>query len=284
MAEMRKTTPQLLEYEHWNWTSTPSPVVFRMDIPPFNDVRVRRAMLLATDLEAIRQSWNGGLGNIITYPFMYNPPYADLYIGLDSPDLPKDVKDLYTYNLEKAKQLLKEAGYPNGFKTQALAVGTTEIDYLSIIKDMWSKAGVDLEILVRDSATRTNLVTNKTNPPVNMGGATPPARFYQPWGLTGTSTQNPGMIFDPVIEKGLDPIRTLAMTDLHGAMKLMRELSKTYILSQAFAIPVPTAQLYNVWWPWIKNYSGESAMLLGTSHRWLEWAWMDQKLKKSMGY
>jgi len=283
-AQMRKTAPHVLEYEHWDWMPNPYPLSMRVDIPPFNDVRVRQAMLLATDLEAIRQSWTGGLGTTITYPFMYNKPYAEMYIGLDSPDLPKEVKELYTYNPEKARQLLTEAGYPDGFNTQVLTQ-SVDADYLAIIKDMWSKVGVDLELTVKTRGPILSLIRNKEHPPLILYyGQTPPSRFYQPWGFTGEDPHNVGLIHDPVIEKALDEIRTLAMTDQHGAMRLMRELIKDYMLPQVFAIPTPAAPVYNAWSPWLKNYSGESALLLGTAHRWVQWVWYDQDLKKSMGY
>ena len=50
-------------------------------------------------------------------PYYDCKEYADLYLGLDDPEMPASVKELYSYNPDKAKELLKEAGYPNGFKT-----------------------------------------------------------------------------------------------------------------------------------------------------------------------
>lgn len=72
---------------------------------PFDDPRVRQAVNYAIDREAIVNYVLRGA--------------ATVGVGPESPAIPGAAKNLvpYTYNPEKAKQLLKEAGYPNGFKT-----------------------------------------------------------------------------------------------------------------------------------------------------------------------
>lgn len=283
-AQMRKTTPQLKELEYYGWNTANPSVHMRVDMPPFNDIRVRQAMMYATDFEAIRQGLNSGKGIIQTYPFMYNKAYADLWIAEDAPTMPARVRDLYKYSPDKAKQLLKEAGFPNGFKMDVLATAT-QVDYLAVLKDMWAKVGVNLEFMVRDGATRTSMINNKQHPPMATGSSNSVGRFYQPWTLTGeTSTWNIGGVKDPVINEELVKIQKLAATDLVGAMHLMRDLTKDHILYQAYAVPAPAAPVYAFWWPWVKNYNGELILLLGTYTRWAQWVWLDQDLKKSMGY
>ena len=83
---------------------------------PTSDVKVRRALMMATDFNAINNSQYGGLGQILSWPTWRTPEYADIYLGLDDPECPADVKALYTYNPDGAKALLKDAGYPSGIK------------------------------------------------------------------------------------------------------------------------------------------------------------------------
>lgn len=70
---------------------------------PFTDPRVRQAITLAIDRQAVIKGAMAGYGSPIgSHMDPTNPYYVDL-------------TGLYPYNPEKAKQLLAEAGYANGF-------------------------------------------------------------------------------------------------------------------------------------------------------------------------
>ena len=70
---------------------------------------------------------------------------------------PQELKDEYAYNPEKAKQLLAEAGYPNGFKTNVYTMGSFN-ELLEIYKSYFEDIGVDMEIKVMEGATYNNFV------------------------------------------------------------------------------------------------------------------------------
>ena len=76
---------------------------------PMNDVRVRRAIAHAIDRESIVNALVGG-ESIVVHSLCFPSQFGC------TQDVPK-----YDYNPEKAKQLLAEAGYPNGFETPFLA-------------------------------------------------------------------------------------------------------------------------------------------------------------------
>jgi peptide/nickel transport system substrate-binding protein len=69
---------------------------------PFHDKRVREAVTLAIDRRALNQAESRGLGKVSG-----NWINNDVQYALEWPEI--------TRNVEKAKQLLREAGYPNGF-------------------------------------------------------------------------------------------------------------------------------------------------------------------------
>ena len=54
--------------------------------------------------------------------------------------LPQTVQHLYQYNRDKAKHLLKDAGYPNGFKASVVVrtQRTTAVDEVIVFKSMWA--------------------------------------------------------------------------------------------------------------------------------------------------
>jgi peptide/nickel transport system substrate-binding protein len=77
---------------------------FKVDAPPFNDPRIRKAVVLAMDREALIATANGGFGILTS--------------GVVTPDAtwqlsPDTLKPLYKSDVEGAKRLLAEAGQPN---------------------------------------------------------------------------------------------------------------------------------------------------------------------------
>lgn len=281
---IKKTAPKLLSTE--GMLGGPAIYVYmNTQKTPYNNVKVRRALFMAVDLESIKQSLNHGLGQILTWPAEYVPPYKDLYLGLDDPEMPDSVKELYTYNPEKAKQLLKEAGYPNGFKAVA-TIGSTEVDYFSIIKNMWAKIGVELTLDVKESGTLTSTY-NAGNYEIvgNAGGRGPISVFYHMVTMVGKGPAggNGSQIDDPIINEASAKMKRMYLDDPKGAMREFKNLMK-YVLDQAYVISRPIYPTTTFWWPWLKNYSGEQSVGYIFQDTWAMWAWIDQDLKKSMGY
>ena len=103
---------------------------------PFDDVRVRRAMAHAIDRTALIKGAMSGYGVPIgSHMDPGNPYYVDL-------------TKTYPYDLQKAKQLLAEAGYPKGF--EAVIKLPERFAYAKrsgeIIADMLSQVGIRVRI------------------------------------------------------------------------------------------------------------------------------------------
>ncbi|TCL71864.1 ABC transporter substrate-binding protein [Rhizobium sp. BK251] len=112
---------------------------------PLANPKVRQALNYATNKEAIIQIVTHGVGTPMT-SFMSTA--TPLHVG-DKP--------LYPYDVEKAKSLMKEAGFENGFSTSILilAGNQDEIGIGTALQQMWSQVGVKLELQQVDNATRT---------------------------------------------------------------------------------------------------------------------------------
>ncbi len=116
-----------------------------------NDARVRQALNYATDRDAIIASVYGGMGTRCTSIIWPAAPHYN-------PDLPR-----YDYDLEKAKELLAEAGAEN-MELNLIITANSPDDLMmaTIVKSQWEKAGVTLNIQQLDSAARREHRNNLT--------------------------------------------------------------------------------------------------------------------------
>ena len=75
----------------------------------------------------------------------------------------------------------------------------------------------------------------------------------------------------------------MATRDENKRKEMLREMT-VEIMDQAPYIWLPTPYVYAAWWPWVKNYGGE--MSAGSIRPGPIYAriWIDQELKKKLGY
>lgn len=104
--------------------------------PPFDDIRVRRAIAHAIDRKAIIDGAMFGQGTPIGTHFApHHPAYVDLV-------------DRYPMDLDAAKKLLADAGHPDGFKaTLKLPPPTYARRGGEILAAQLRKIGIELEII-----------------------------------------------------------------------------------------------------------------------------------------
>ena len=115
-----------------------------------SDVRVRQAICYAIDNAGILQSVYDGKGGVATC-LAVPEPEAGLVIDFDQAW--KDMKP-YEYNPEKAKELLAEAGYPNGgLKLKLMAKDMDEYrSTCQVIQANLAQVGIEVEILCYENA------------------------------------------------------------------------------------------------------------------------------------
>lgn len=250
---------------------------------PYKDIRVRQALTLATDFNAINKALYDGLGVMPGFPLAYTEPLKDYFLTLD--EASKEIKELYTYNPEKAKQFLKAAGYPNGFKAEIIVNSAgSNIDELSIFKDMWAKVGVELVMQARDSGVYTTIANARSHTDMIYAGIGGTSQLWpRGFGHLHSGVQfNLSYIKESYI---LEAVEKYNAAWLKGDEKERMRISKDLmgrVYQDAWAIGRPTSISYSFWWPWVKNYYAASAGgFQGFPHQYL---WIDQALKKSMGH
>ena len=120
---------QTLEYSY---------VGFDMNHEILSDQNVRQALSLATNREGIADIvWNGQA--TVTGPIA--PSMGEWSIDVTE-------HELYSNDLDKARQLLEEAGYPDGFEIEITTASTYDdmIDTAQILQQQWAEIGVEATI------------------------------------------------------------------------------------------------------------------------------------------
>lgn len=132
------------------------------DTEELNDVRVRQAMLYAIDLEAMWKTIAGGYGTLLDCQLV--APGGFGY----NPDLKR-----YPYDPEKARELLADAGYPDGFTITGSATSGRyfrDRPFMDALAAQWAQVGVIVEMEYPESAVWLQELINQELPPImNIG-------------------------------------------------------------------------------------------------------------------
>lgn len=115
---------------------------FNSSEEPFDDVRVRRAMLHAIDSETIIDSLFSGVAEELLSPI----PSSVFGYSEQEP---------YEFNPELSRELLEDAGYPDGFSTSVIfdRSGGPQIQQLmDIMRSYWADIGVTVELEASERA------------------------------------------------------------------------------------------------------------------------------------
>jgi peptide/nickel transport system substrate-binding protein len=147
VAKQRKPGLQIAEYPWFTSGSTG----LKIDKPPFNDVRVRRALSRATSQAEIFEANAFSQGHWVPNPAV---PAASAEWSIPIDQLGPEGRKLYEFSPADAKRLLAEAGYPNGFKTQvetpSTGYGPDFLDAVQVTIKNWREAGIDAELKMKE--------------------------------------------------------------------------------------------------------------------------------------
>ena len=247
---------------------------------PFDNVKVRQAVSIGTDRMVIAKLQRSDSKPIRFHP---QPPSNPDFFVKDS-ELPAEVAALYKYDVNKAKQMLADAGYPNGFKTELLVRNDgMHQDVAAILKEQWAKIGVDIDIVVMEPSAHAQKMyaveykgaiipsgLDAANPTIVLLSEGKTDAYYN---FSGFS--NPE--FDAIVTKiEKEPVEAKQMPLIKEASIVMMREAPYLPLAQG------VGKIY--WWDYVKNYYGEYSLSDGTPHEMIPYWWIDQSQKKSMGF
>lgn len=176
------------------------------EFEPFSDPRVREAVTLAVDREGI-----------MNYVFKGISTPADSILAPDVQHVKRNVVS-YDYDLERAKELLEEAGYPDGF---SVTFTVPNIDRFTlpatVIQENLQQIGIDVKIEVME--TQAFIEKLRSEEGLDMfilsrsQDATPDRVLYT-WHHSGEIPENNWTrINDPEVDAWLDAATTTTDED-----------------------------------------------------------------------
>jgi len=157
-------------------------VHFNLTKKPLENLKVRQAMAHVLLRDEFREVY----GKQITEDAL--SPVPPGYLGYTS-----DVKQ-YEYNIEKAKALLKEAGYPNGFDLGKMVTSTIYLSSAELLQQQLKKIGIKFEIQIVDHPTMHKMIRSDVNALIPYGAARFPIadeylfQFYHSNSIVGRPT------------------------------------------------------------------------------------------------
>ncbi len=120
---------------------------FNCEKKPFNDVRVRKALNYAMDREKMLAAVMEGRGLSAAGPI---PPILRKFT----------VSEKYSYDPEKARALLKEAGYPDGFSMKIYQTSDIEnLNLCQVVQNYLKKINVKADIVQLEWSSFLDAVT-----------------------------------------------------------------------------------------------------------------------------
>jgi len=259
-------------------------VLFDMKAPPFGPngdedaFKVRKAAHMAIDFDSLVNDYYEGNALMVTSSMIPSLSFGELEVE----NLPPESQELFSYNPERAKELLAEAGYPNGIKIDLTTGWETEIS--SIIMAWWDAIGIEVEIKTTDIAgLYAQLYGYKIKDAFLVGWGTAAEEgwryaYYlnEDTGERARMSGNFSDVNDPVINE--IQTRLEHELDYDKRLDLMIEMQKAHIAG-AYEIDLPLPATYNFWQPWVRGYHGEEHGAMFSPKDIAAYIWIDDSFK-----
>jgi peptide/nickel transport system substrate-binding protein len=249
LESLKKSHPKLA-YQDFLSNVTGSVIYLRTDMPPFNDVRVRRAISMAIDRQGI-----------IEGVYMRGEPTPAIARGATEWSLPIDQLGegarYYQYDPKEARRLLADAGFPKGFKAPLATTGgygPDLLDAVQLVQHYLKDVGIEVEMKIQEYGAYIATTFLGKFEGMAMG---PVSITWEPdtvlYGMYAPDQpRNSGHVNDPKLTAMLKEQRRTR--DQEARRKLIFDIQR-YVAAQQYYIYTNSVMNTGTWQPYVKNYA-----------------------------
>ena len=265
LPALKKRRPDLVYQDFLS--NVTNGIYMRTDKPPFNDVRVRRAISHGVDRQAI-----------IDAVFIKGEPTPAISRGV--PEWSPRIDQLgpgatyYRHDPKEARRLLAEAGFPNGFKTQLNCTpgyGNDLLEAFQLVQRQLKDIGIDAAMNLQEYGAYMSTTFNGKYEGLAVG----------PFSITWEPHSNLYGMYMPEQGRNASHVsdsRIIAMLkeevqtrDLEARRRLIFDIQR-YAAEQQYYVYLYCVGLTGSWQPYVKNYAPNSSFDYGnrSAALWLE--------------
>ena len=281
---LKRSNPELV-LEPFSFRSDNTSWGVNMQLPPFDDINVRRALQMALDLETINNTFWKGYADTVPQGYL-----GIAFKGYVTPfeQWPEEIKGYYTYDPEGAEALLDEAGFPRGadgmrFTAIVELPSAMDVAYQEVANSYWEAIGIDVEIrTVEGPSFRPKMVAGE-------GLGIFPNRSGYEWSVMGQIKDHDGKrgggnnllnVDDPTYNAMVKRIE--AATTIEEQKRMTVEIDM-YMIEQHWLIWGSRVPMFNVVQPWVIGFNGEADLGDMDRNAIIARLWIDSELKEAMG-
>jgi peptide/nickel transport system substrate-binding protein len=231
---------------------------------PFSKLKVRQALGYAVDRELLVKSVLGGYGSVANQQWLPGSwPYIPNYKG-------------YTYDLAKAKQLLADAGYSDGFSSKLIASSATasESQVATALQGMLSKAGITVTLDLQGPSALENSYRTGWDGLIILGLSPSPGLVT--FTISGSLASKPRFYFASLLNSNaLDAAiaDALGSADMQTYAAKVQKLDDLVYYQEAQLIPMFYGDGLLVKYPYVTDdnfYMAIGVKLSGLENAWLK--------------
>ena len=262
-AQIVRTAPDLVNAP--GKTTRTFPVWLNLKAAPLNDVRVRRALSLATDRKAALETVLGGSGKVAA---MVPESHVGGYDGVG--EMP-----YYKTDVAGAKKLLAEAGHANGIDLGeyiVVAANPLDVSCAQILQQQWAAAGIKVAIKPMETAPLIAMWLKGEFPTllsVALSWSPDPDSILSRLLSTSASGKALGMA-DTELDKMIVDARTIldVKKRAEAYMAIQKRINDNAYVLDIYQYPLR----WEAWWGYVKGYVALAANI----RTYVRTAWLDR--------